>query len=396
MKLVPFPPPYLETNNELPFDVYDGKGRLLLAAGQQIEPSTLSHLLRWELFADEAQSMAWRRQLMGVDVSKRRKIAEDDDDIFGEYGGAARKRPSLAQEWSMLVVALDSVLRQPRPEPGWIEELCSVRRRVRRVAEQALDGSICHLIYTGGMHANLYSCHQALRCMLIAGECARTLGWSEEMVESLENAALTMNVSMRALQDMLAQRDTGLSTGMRLQVANHPRDAARLLAAAGVADAVWLSAVMLHHDAQNAATPLAQLTPAQQAAQLLRRVDIFCAKLSRRGRRAPLPGLRAMREACLGAEGHADEIGAALLKAVGMYPPGSFVELASGEQALVLGRGQRANAPRAAAFTNAQGVPVFRPRLRDTSLPGFAVKSALDCARVREQPNHEKLLALLR
>lgn len=216
------------------------------------------------------------------------------------------------------------------------------------------------------------------------------------MVQALENAALTMNVSMRALQDLLAQRDTGLSAGMRLQVANHPREAARLLAAAGVTDAVWLSTVMLHHDAQNATTALAQLTPAQQAAQLLRRVDIFCAKLSRRGRRAPLSGLRALREACLDADGHADEIGSALLKAVGMYPPGSFVQLAGGEHALVLARGSRANAPRVAAFTDAQGQPVIRPRLRDTALPGYAVKSALDAAKVREQPNHEKLLALLR
>ncbi|WP_066332543.1 HD-GYP domain-containing protein [Azohydromonas lata] len=395
MKLVPFPQPYLETNNELPFDVFDGKGRLLLAAGQQIEPNTLTYLLRWELFADEAQSMAWRRQLMGVDVSKRRKIAEDDEDDFDEYG-AVQKRLSLGREWSTLVVALDSVLREPRADPGWVRELCSVRQRVRQVAERALDASVCHLIYTGGMHANLYSCHQALRCMLIAGECARAMGWSTEMVESLENAALTMNVAMRALQDMLAQRDTGLSTGMRMQVANHPREAARLLAAAGVTDAVWLSAVMLHHDAQNATTPPEQLTPAQQAAQLLRRVDIFCAKLSRRGRRAPLSGLRALREACLDADGHADEIGSALLKTMGMYPPGSFVQLAGGEQALVLSRGSRANAPRVAAFTDAQGAPVFRPRLRDTALPGYAVKSALDCTKVRERPNHEKLLALLR
>jgi hypothetical protein len=395
VKLVPFPQPYLETNNELPFDVFDGKGRLLLAAGQQIEPNTLTQLLRWELYADEAQSMAWRRQLMGVDVSKRRKIVRDDEDDDIEYY-PAQQRVSLSQKWSMLVVALDSVLREPRPEPGWVSELYAVRQRVRQVAELALDGSICHLIYTGGMHSNLYSCHQALRCMLIAGECARAMGWSADMVESLENAALTMNVSMRPLQDMLAQRDTGLSTGMRFQVANHPRDSARMLAAAGVTDPVWLGAVMLHHDAQNALAPLAQLTAAQQAAQVLRRVDIFCAKLSRRGRRAPLSGLKALRQACLDADGHADEVGAALLKTVGMYPPGSFVQLANGEHALVLARGSRANAPRAGAFTNAEGVPVLRPRLRDTAQPAFAVKSALDAAKVREQPNHEKLLALLR
>ena len=41
--------------------------------------------------------------------------------------------------------------------------------------------------------------------------------------------------------------------------------------------------------------------------------------------------MQAAREACLGPTGVPDEIGGALLKAVGLYPPGSFVELACGE-----------------------------------------------------------------
>jgi hypothetical protein len=58
--------------------------------------------------------------------------------------------------------------------------------------------------------------------------------------------------------------------------------------------------------------PLADLAPDRALAQLLRRVDIFCAKISRRANRAPMSPVQAAREACLGPDGKPDEIGGAL------------------------------------------------------------------------------------
>lgn len=129
----------------------------------------------------------------------------------------------------------------------------------------------------------------------------------------------------------------------------------------------------LHHDASAHAVPLAQLSPAQQAARLLLRVDVFTAKLSRRATRRPTTPVQAAREACLGANGMPDEIGAALLKAVGLYPPGSFVELASNEVGIVIGRGRRANLPVVAGLVSASGAPMGTPALRDTLDKRYAV-----------------------
>ncbi|WP_157269917.1 hypothetical protein [Azohydromonas aeria] len=389
MNLIRLPSHYLEPQRALPFDVFDARGRLLLSAGHGVDAATLSQLLRWEPHANVVQYRAWRAEVEG---GAPRPDAPQELHL-------PTRRLSLAQEWTMLVMALESALREPQPDGAWLRALHSVRLRARHVAELAPDGSIGHFIHAGGMHTNHYSCHQALRCMLLAGACARALNWSEEQVQALEGAALTMNVAMRPLQDMLAQRDSGLSAGLRQQVAQHPREGARLLAAAGVADPLWLGSVLLHHDAAAGAQPLAALTPAQQAAQqaaqLLRRVDLFGAKLSRRGQRAPLSGLRAVREACLGPGGQPDAIGAVLLQAVGLYPPGSFVRLASGEVAMVLARGSRANTPRVGAFADAAGQALRAPQLRDTAQPEFAVKAALEPAAVPGRPDHERLLALL-
>jgi hypothetical protein len=104
--------------------------------------------------------------------------------------------------------------------------------------------------------------------------------------------------------------------------------------------------------------------------------------------------VQAAREACLGAAGVPDEIGSALLKGVGLYPPGSFVELASGELGLVVARGRRANVPYVAALVSAAGTPLGEPALRDTLEGRFAVKGAVPPARVKVRPPHERLLLM--
>ncbi len=396
MKLVPLPPRYLFNADQLPFDIYNAQGQLLLAAHASVDHDTRLQLLRWTVYADEASSQPWRRHM---ERQQEEKEEERERELRRTRKGyqlpLSLQRQNFGQEWTKAAMALEAALREPLADGPWIGDVREVRERAHVLMGISLDASICHLIHTGGMHSNLYSCHQSLRCLVVAGECARTLGWSADLVESLEYAALTMNVSICRMQDMLALRDTGISAGLRAQLAQHPRDAARLLAAAGVSDGVWLGAVMLHHDGQLDAQPLSMLSPAQQAARLLRRVDVFCAKLSRRGHRAPMPGLRAVREACVGPDGKPDEIGTALLRTVGMYPPGSFVRLASDECALVLGRGSRAQVPRVAAFADASGAALAPPQLRDTTQEACAVKASLSPADVYERPNHEKLLALL-
>jgi hypothetical protein len=102
----------------------------------------------------------------------------------------------------------------------------------------------------------------------------------------------------------------------------------------------------------------------------------------------------AAREACLGADGRPDEIGGALLKAVGMYPPGSFVALASGEVGIVLARGRRANLPYVASLVSAGGTPLGEPALRDTVDQRHAVRGAVAANAVRVRPPHERLLAM--
>jgi hypothetical protein len=83
-----------------------------------------------------------------------------------------------------------------------------------------------------------------------------------------------------------------------------------------------------------------------------------------------------------------------MLKAVGLYPPGSYVALANNERGIVLSRGERANQPLVAALINAEGMFMAEPRLRDTVRTGMGVRTSLPPGQVPVDPPLEKLQAL--
>lgn len=399
MNLIPFSKQYLRLHEALPFGLRDAGGRLLLAAGQRVDSNErLDQLLREPLFADEVESSDWRRRLAAaVDAMIRRNASLKD--IAGARPAAAQG-PSPDSAWSSgrpcheLAQALEAALRDLQADAGWPSRLLALQGRARALRMGRLDAALYHLIYAAGQDAAHYSSPHALLCALIGGEAASLLSWPDAMVGSLECAALTMNIAMRRLQDQLAVTEAGITPAWRQQIEAHPAEGSRMLAAAGVDDALWLDIVRLHHDDSRRATPLAALDAAGQAARLLRRVDIFTAKLSRRATRQPMSPVQAAREACLGADGRPDEIGAVLIRAMGMYPPGSFVELASGERGIVFARGARANQPLVAALVGVSGAALGEPLLRDTAEPRHAVRSAVAPGSVRVVPPHERVLAL--
>ena len=90
-----------------------------------------------------------------------------------------------------------------------------------------------------------------------------------------------------------------------------------------------------------------------------------------------------------------DEAGAAIIKALGIYPPGCFVQLASGELGVVLKRGIRANEPRVASVMGRSGAPLGEPIVRDTRLKAHEVKAGVAPKDVRVRVTASKLLPMV-
>ena len=398
VKLVPFSTEHLRLNMPLPFGLRDAGGRLLLGAGASIaNAERLAHLSAQPLFADEHESLEWRRQLgatVGAMLRQNAPLKVIAAARPSDAREAAANGASVVDQWDGLASLLDAALRDTREDSGLPARLRGVYERAALLGQRQADASLYHLIHGAAVSHQQYSSRHALLVMLVSTQAAQLLGWPDEQAASLGGAALSMNLAMTALQDHLAASDTPLTPTMREQIRNHPQRSADLLQAMGLDDALWLQAVRLHHDNGDGPMPLADLSEGRRLARLLRRADIFTAKISSRRTRAPMSPLQAAREACLGSSGVPDEVGGALLRATGLYPPGSFVELANGERGIVVARGRRANLPWVASLVSPSGMALGEPALRDTLDARYAVRAAVACASVKVRPDHARILAL--
>jgi ribosomal protein S16 len=140
--------------------------------------------------------------------------------------------------------------------------------------------------------------------------------------------------------------------------------------------------------------PLRAKTPAQRLARLIQRADMFAARLAPRVSRAPISPAAAMQACYFDENKEVDEAGAALIKAVGIYQPGSFVKLATEEVAVVIRRGANTSTPRVAVLVNRSGMPTVEPTIRDTALKDYRITASVAHRDVRVQINLEKMLPL--
>jgi HD-GYP domain-containing protein (c-di-GMP phosphodiesterase class II) len=217
----------------------------------------------------------------------------------------------------------------------------------------------------------LYGLTHALHAAVTGALMADRLGWAADRRQILVKAALTMNLAIVDLQGHLATHGGRLTETQRTQIRAHPEQACAALRAAGVDDEEWLRAVAEHHEqADGSGYPAGTREPSELAAAL-RLVDVFMAKISARVDRPALPVREAARR--MFQESGGSPMAAAIVKEFGLFPPGDFVQLASGEMAVVIRRGEDARTPLVASITDRSGMPMVNTIQRDTRLPAHAI-----------------------
>jgi HD-GYP domain-containing protein (c-di-GMP phosphodiesterase class II) len=396
LDLVPLPPHSLRVGQVLTFSVRDAEGKLLIASGQQLgDTPQVQALIERGGWVRANETLAYQRALAHkMDTMLHQgatlgAIARAEADVQPD-----RQRVQtleLHTQWSELQLRVHSLMRAPRAA-DFLPRFEALHAEALALLQAHPDASLMCLIFEASQNFRQYSAKHGLLRLALAELCARQLGWDEDRRQALTRAALSMNISIAGQQDQLATQSEPLSEAQRLELERLRRQAAELLATLGVRSALWLHAVRL----QPAIGPgaLSGRAPAEQLARLLRRVDIFGARLSpRRGRRA-LAGASAARAIYLDEQRQADEAGAALVKAVGLYPPGSLVRLVNGEVGIVFKRGHSANEPLVAALLGKSGAPLSEPVPRDTRLAAQAIESSLAPHEMKLLLNLDKLMKL--
>jgi HD-GYP domain-containing protein (c-di-GMP phosphodiesterase class II) len=392
-------PSVLRVGHPVPVGLRDAAGHLLVPRGTMlVDEAQRQRLIARGLFVDASDSMQLRKALAGkLDAMVRSnallgqiaRAVPDAADCAPATTRQASDEPMAA--WNGLMLRTSAVLHDP-PQTGFAARLLQIDREAMTLLNADTDRALLLLIHGATGEARHYSVTHAVLVLAVCELAARELDWPAPWRASLRQAALTMNLAMTALQDRLALQDGPVTPEQRELIDGHALQSAAQMRRLGVDDELWLQAVAHHHDAPPG--PLAEMTPSLRLARLVRRADIFAARLSPRRTRQALSATAAAQAAYLDEHQRADEAGAAIIKAVGIYPPGSCVRLASHEIGVVLRRGQRADAPVVARIVGKSGAPLGEPAMRDIHQPAQEITGGVAPHEVKLRLNLERLLRL--
>jgi HD-GYP domain-containing protein (c-di-GMP phosphodiesterase class II) len=333
--------------------VYDSANQMLLRKGYVIETETqLEGLLARGMYADAANLQPVRDP----------KPAEQRYDPFWL--------------WDDIIIKLGLLLRSPEKDGSAPYQVEGIARLVQVLTTRSSDAALAAimLMMDQRRYPIVHSLHSAVLCDLVAAR----LEWPEDRRRSVVCAALTMNIAMIELQQVLSNQRNPLTPEQRLAINGHPGAGEQLLRDMGVTDPVWLQAVRDHHE-----TPLGTgyprgISDVGEEATLLHTADVFTAKVSPRAYRKPMTGTQASRilftEAGMTTNNRFISV---LIKEIGIYLPGSFVKLANGEIAVVYKRSASAHTPLVLSLINSQGAALLDPVRRDTTHEEFKVLAAV-------------------
>jgi HD-GYP domain-containing protein (c-di-GMP phosphodiesterase class II) len=353
----------------LPFNVRNADHTLLLARGQQVES------------AAQLDALYTRGAL--VDVAE---LQTARDEIL------KAPRAHLPRLWSDCLGQMSTALQQS-PEQDFGSALDDAMTPAQALIERDPDLAIFQVLRQGATADTGYGARRSLQTAITSYLVAQRLSWEPAQCLRVFKVALTMNLSMLALQGELARQSVPPSADQRTQLQTHPMRSVRILEQAGIEDQAWLEAVLHHHEQEDGSGYPSGRTEVGELATLVRRADVYTSKLASRSTRDAVAADLAGRQMFMQDPGH--PMTAALVKEFGIYPPGSFVRLASGELAIVVARGPVITAPVVACLTNERGMPLATPLRRETTAKAHAVAGAVGERSVNVSLPLDRLAALV-
>ncbi|NCP41123.1 MAG: phosphohydrolase [Rhodoferax sp.] len=368
MQVLRLPRSKVHIGAPLPWSVRDEQGKLLLAKGY--------------VLGDERQLDELLERGAFVDIEEVRAAAEADAPPRAPKVVAP---PNLFGLWEKEAEALRTLCQHPQANPDFMPKFDAYASHLLTLLDCNVDVGIYRavrqetqpLFYYGYNHA----IHAAVLCVLLA----RHLRWPQPRLMSLLKATLTMNLTIMELQGQMAAQDVPVKDAQKKEILAHPEQTVALLTALGVSDSDWLTAIAQHHEHVDGSGYPAGCTNPSELALALCVCDVFTAKISPRALRDALTPQEAIRQ--LYREDQGGPMSTAVIKQFGIYPPGDFVKLASGELGIVVQRTSNAKAPIVAVITDTTGRPVTKTLRRDSGEAGFAiVGNAVDKVLLKRLP----------
>lgn len=298
----------------------------------------------------------------------------------------------LISAWTDLENRLSRLLRTPHEADDFVHDLLFIEQHMVALLETDADGSLYLMLQLAASSNVGYSGSHALVCASLCHLVAPTQIDDPGLIRSLNRAALTMNIAMTQVQDELALQAGQPTPPQKEKIDAHASAGVALLETLGVSDPVWLEIVARHHDAPE---PLSDdPSPINLLTRVLMATDRYTALISPRETRSGRCITDSGRNVVARNGNLPDPVGHALLRTVGICPPGTFVRLQDQSVAVVLRRTGVPGVPLVATVLDADAHPIPDPVLVHTDAEPHQVEAALVTRTVRVRLNHARLLQM--
>ncbi len=339
----------------------------------------IGELLPWDVCGENGALLVRRGYVPTSDSQLDALVARgfiDDPDHAAAL--AARAEPPSVVRLLNTAAAQLAPLLQGLADGGGVDGLADVAALVSQAVDVNPEVAVAAILHN---QSAPYAIRHAIDTAVVALLVARAVKRPADEQESMLRAALTMNVGMPALPE---QQGT-LTDAERALVRAHPQRGVALLRHAGVQDAVWLACVQSHHENEDGSGyPEGLAADAIAApAKLVALADRYCARIARRAWRKPMLPNAALRDILLEARHALDaQLGAVLIRELGIYPVGTYVRLLNGEIAVVARKGVHSTTPHVQSIIGPRGAKLDVFLQRDTRSDLSAIREVLDAGQV--------------
>lgn len=296
--------------------------------------------------------------------------------------------------WADLESGLGMILNNPDSTREFARRVVQYDRWMQSLLQRDPDVGLYLLFQLASNSPEGYSASHALVCAVLCHLIAQEMGLPQPDRDSLVRAAMTMNLGMTALQDVLAKQVERPTPAQQDQIRAHPAKGAVMLTHLGIADSQWLDIVAHHHDDDPRHTSASLPSQTEHLVTVLKLVDRYAAMISPRVSRSGKSASDSARALLAGGSSGTDALAQSLVQIVGLYPPGTFTRMDNDDLAVVLRRSYQLNNPYVALIGKPSDERLPPPRLHNTADCPPRIRSALAASGVRVRVNHFHILKL--
>jgi HD-GYP domain-containing protein (c-di-GMP phosphodiesterase class II) len=347
-------PQEIAAGKPLPWSVVDELGRLLLAKGEVVrDRQQLRALVDRGIYREE---ITVSQRAKGVNERELTPILAGHQRVFQTVGSLRNHLKTLYR-----------IMREPpNSEQQVVTRLERLARGVLQLCQLDSDAALAAVhLHISGDYEYDHPIHAAFLVALLADRC--TL--AEDDLVAVIAGALTHDIGavFNPLHNFDKQK--GPLTPEQWQIVHrHPERGVEILMQHGVDHPLWLDVVMHHHERLDGSGYPHHLTgdTISRPARMMAVADIYSAMVRPRGHRDEHQSPHTLRTLFMERGSKVDEeITSMFITLLGIYPPGTLLQLVGGEIAVAVRRGENAHEPVIFAIINSQGVPLSRPQRRE-------------------------------